>query len=102
MSNIKGKHGARKRKEKSRVVCVTFQNKTDINHPPPHPSCHLHFLLSPSCQVEVESDPAKLISDNSSSENYNQGTKFETLKKPIFSLFDVIIFLFNGIIKQNI
>ena len=32
----------------------------------------------------------------------NQGTKFGALKKPMFSLFDVIIFLFNGIIKQNI
>ena len=31
----------------------------------------------------------------------NQGTKFGTLKKSMFSLFDVIIFLFNGIIKQN-
>ena len=73
------------------------------NHPPlmeifkiitplTHPSPHLHFLLSPSCQVEVESDLAKLISDESSSENYNQGTKFGTLEKPIFSLFEVIIF----------
>ena len=26
----------------------------------------------------------------------NQGTKFETLKKPMFSLFDVMIFLFMG------
>ena len=50
------------------------------------------LLLSPSCQVEVESDPAKLISDDLSSENYNQGTKFGTLKRPIFSLFDEIIF----------
>ena len=35
----------------------------------------------------------------------NQGTKFGTLKKPIFSLFDVVIYLFifwlNGIIKQT-
>ena len=36
---------------------------------PPHPSCHLLFLLSPPCQVEGESDPAKLISDDSSFEN---------------------------------
>ena len=36
---------------------------------PPHPSRHLFFFLSPPCQVEVESDPAKLISDESSSEN---------------------------------
>ena len=28
-----------------------------------HPSCHLLFLLSPPCQIEEESDPAKLISD---------------------------------------
>ena len=32
----------------------------------------------------------------------NQGTKFGTLKKPMFSFFDVIIFLFNGKIEQNI
>ena len=35
----------------------------------------------------------------------NQGTKFGTLKKPIFSLFDVVIYLFifwlNGIMKQT-
>ena len=36
---------------------------------PPPPSRHLLFLLSPPCQVEVESDPAKLISDDASSEN---------------------------------
>ena len=33
----------------------------------PHPSRHLLLLLSPPCQVAVEPDPAKLISDNSSS-----------------------------------
>ena len=32
----------------------------------------------------------------------NQGPKFGTLKKPMFSLFDVIIFWFNEKIKQNI
>ena len=38
-----------------------------IIDPPPRPSCLLLFLLSPPCQVKVErSDPAKLISDNSS------------------------------------
>ena len=31
----------------------------------------------------------------------NQGTKFGTLKKPMFSLFDGITFLFKWIIKQN-
>ena len=30
-----------------------------------HPSHHLLFLLSPPCLVEVASDPAKLITDNS-------------------------------------
>ena len=29
-------------------------------------------LASPPCQVEVESDPAKLISDDSSSENQSR------------------------------
>ena len=31
-----------------------------------------------------------------------QGTKFRTLKKPMFSLFHVIIFSFNGKIKRTI
>ena len=33
------------------------------------PSRHFLFLLFPHCQVEVDSDPATLISDDSSSEN---------------------------------
>ena len=64
------------------------------NRPPPptpYPTRHLLLLLSPPCQVEVESDTSKLISDDSSSK-INLGTKFGTLKKPIFSLFDVISF----------
>ena len=32
----------------------------------------------------------------------NQELRFGILKKPLFSLFDVIIFWFNGKIKQNI
>ena len=40
-----------------------------ITAPPPNPFHHLLFLLSPPCQYEVESDQAKLISDDSSSEN---------------------------------
>ena len=47
--------------------------------PPPYSSRHLLFLLSTLCQVEVESDQPKLISDDSSSENVYQGTKFGTL-----------------------
>ena len=58
-----------------------------ISHP--HPFHHLLFLLSPSCQVEVESDPAKLISDcffklltpRILTLKINQGTKFGTLTK---------------------
>ena len=34
----------------------------------PHPSCLLLFCLPLPCQVKVESDPAKLMSDNSSSD----------------------------------
>ena len=34
-----------------------------------HPSRHFLFLLSPHYQVEVDSDPTTLISDDSSSEN---------------------------------
>ena len=64
----------------------------------PNPSRHFLFLLSPACQVEVESDRAKLISDDSSSDavdidtEINEGTKFGKLGKPMFSLFDVIMF----------
>ena len=55
----------------------------------------------------MESDEAKLIGDDSSSGvedtvltlKINPGTKFGTLIKPMFSIFDVIIFRFNGIIK---
>ena len=71
----------------------------------PHPSRHLLFLLSPPCQVAVEPDPAKLISDNLArvprmlALKIDQITKFGTLKKPMFCLFDVINCRFNGIIK---
>ena len=34
--------------------------------------------------------------------DFNQGTKFETLEKPMFSFFDVTIFLLNGKIEQSI
>ena len=44
--------------ENIRLPLIIFQT---------HPSRHLLFLLSPPCQVEVESDPAKLIIDDSSS-----------------------------------
>ena len=42
----------------------------ELSPPPPQPLSLLSslFPLSPPCQVEVESDPAKLISDDSSSE----------------------------------
>ena len=33
-----------------------------------HTSCHPLFFLPSPCQVEVESDPAKLINDNSNSD----------------------------------
>ena len=52
-----------------------------------------------SWRPAVESDAAKLINDDSSSDaedistlTINQATKFGTLKKSVFSLFDVIIF----------
>ena len=88
----------------SRLLLTTLLPRI-ISHP--HPARNLHFLLSPPRQVEVEY-LAKPITDNSSSDvedigtKINQGTKFGTLLKPKFCLFDVIIFLFNGIIKQNI
>ena len=40
----------------------------EYSPPHPHPSCLLLFCLPHPCQVKVESDPAKLISDNSSSD----------------------------------
>ena len=46
----------------------------------------------------MESDPAKPISDDSSSDNedidFNQGIKLETLKKSMFSLVDVIFYYY--------
>ena len=39
------------------------------------PSRHLFFFLSPPCRVEVESDPAKLISEDSSSDAYDIDTE---------------------------
>ena len=49
--------------------------------PPPHPSCLLLFLLSPPCQVKVESD--------------QQNGSDETLKKPICDL-SVIVLMIKG------
>ena len=56
----------------------------------------------------MDSDAAKLIGYDSSSGvedtvltlKINPRTKFGTLIKPMFSIFDVNIFRFNGIIKQ--
>ena len=56
----------------------------------PHPSCHLLFLFSPPCKTEVESVPAN-GSVTIQALKINQGMKFGTLLKPMFSLFDVII-----------
>ena len=57
--------------------------------PPPTP-----FAI---VSVKWSLNPAKLISDDSSSDNedidFNQGTKLGTLKKSIFSLVDVIFFI---------
>ena len=57
------------------VYCISSNNsRPRINRrpriiAPTHPSGHFLFILSPPYQVEVGSDPAKLMSDNSSSEN---------------------------------
>ena len=88
--------------EKGKVEWFVSLFKTKLTLITPLPTPHAIFTFFYPLPVKLKWNPAKLISDNSSSENYNQGTKFGTLKKPIFSLFDVIIFLFNGIIKQNI
>ena len=61
---------------------------------PSQPSSLLLFLLSSPYQVEVESDPTKLISDDSSSDTEDidiankSSNKLGILKKPFFSLFD--------------
>ena len=73
------------------------------NNRPLHP--HLLFLVYPPCPVEVEPDPAELISNNSGSDPEDidikdQGTKFGTPRKPMFSLFDVNNLWFKRIIKQ--
>ena len=68
--------------QNSLVVCTIFPRiiavpqliaSVEYSQPPPspthpHPSCLLLFCLPHPCQVKVESDPAKLISDNSSSD----------------------------------
>ena len=68
---------------------------------PPRPSRHLLFLFSPPCQVVVQRDSAKLIVKIQALK-INLGTKFGTLKKPMFSFFDMIIFWFNGKINHKI
>ena len=82
------------------ILIITFFN----NRPSPAPLA-IFSSFNPLFQVKVQWDSAKtiskLVSDDSSSENY-QGTKFGTLKKPMFMLFDMIIFGFNGKKKQNI
>ena len=70
---------------------------------PPRPSRHLLFLFSRPCQVVVQRDSAKLVLIvKIQGLKINLGTKFGTLKKPMFSLFDVIIFWFNGKINNKI
>ena len=48
------------------------------------------FLLSPPCQLEAVPDPARSVTIQTL--KTNQGTKFGTLEKPMFSLFEVISF----------
>ena len=76
----------------------TFDGNIWINRPLPTPLAIFSFFY-----------PFKLMS-NLIQQNWsvtiqalkiNQGTKFGTLKKPMFSLFDEITFLFKWIIKQN-
>ena len=78
-----------------------WNNRLPSIIPPPTLSpSSLPFILSLSSWREIWC--SKTISVIIQALKINQGTKFGTLKKPMFSLFDVIIFLFNGIIKQNI
>ena len=51
-----------------RIIAPSLTEIFEIIAPLP-PSCHLLFLLSPPCQVEVESDPAKLSFDDLSPKN---------------------------------
>ena len=48
------------------------------NRSPPTPLSPSSLLFTPPCQVEVESDPAKLISDDSSSENQSRNQIWNT------------------------
>ena len=64
--------GFRPMKRKKRLLRTIIKI---IAPPTPYPTRHLLFLLSPPCQVEVESDTSKLISDDSISK-INLGTKF--------------------------
>ena len=79
--------------------------------PPPNPSCRLHFFffIHPSCQVEMESDPAILISRTIQAltpriftTKINQGTRFGTLEKPMFTVYLMCSFFYFGLKKQNI
>ena len=73
----------------------------DFDHWLPKRSRHLLFLFSRPCQVVVQRDSAKLIVKIQALK-INLGTKFGTLKKPMFSFFDMIIFWFNGKINHKI
>ena len=51
-----------------RIIAPSLTEIFEIIAPLP-PSCHLLFLLSPPCQVDVQCGSVKPISDDSSSEN---------------------------------
>ena len=66
---------------------------------PPPPNTHIPFHIVSGCLCEMDFDPAKLISDDSSSDHdnedidFNQGTNLGTLKKSMFSLVDAIFLI---------
>ena len=74
-----------------------------IAPPPPNPLAIFSFFYPLSLLVDLKWN---LIQQNGSvmiqALKINQGTKFGTLKKPMFSLFYMIIIWFNGIMIHNI
>ena len=91
-----GDNESRKRRVEREKPLVTLAN----NLPYPAPLAIFSFFYPLSVKLKC-SEIQQNWSVTIQALKINQGTKFGTLKKPMFSLFDVIIFWFNGKIKQR-
>ena len=86
--------------------------------PPSTPLAHFSFFYPLPVKLKIDTlDDKQLLKWSLMQQNWSvmildltskllalkisQGTHFGTLIKPMFSMLDVIIFLFNGIVKQN-